>query len=607
MIKKIYTLLIVSFCLLLSCTTPVNRRSAITSDGLSRCANNFPNELNARIIKDQLSRFYIIPQRIVWISSDSLFVQPEVLLKNNGTQPFFGKQNLCKIKNAGKDTSSIILDFGVETHGGIEIITSQSNNVSPEIRLRFGESVSEACGELHTGKSGYGGGKATNHHAMRDLNLTLPGYGAITVGNTGFRFVRIDLLGKNASLVLKSIRAVSVVRDLPYLGSFKSDDDKLNKIWETGAYTVHLCMQDYLLDGIKRDRMVWSGDMHPEMMTINSVFGFNEVVPKSLDFLKETTPLPKFINKIPSYSLWWILMQYDWYKYHGKLDYLKEQKDYLVKLLDTLSEYVTPEGNENLYKVGMRFIDWPTYRNSKTTHAGLQALMVMAFEKGAKLCDVLGEGEKSVTYHNLANKMRKEEIKDVDTKQAASLLSLSGMMDATDADSEIISKDGAKDFSAYMGYYMLLAQAEAGNYTGALNNIREFWGAMLDLGATTFWEEFNLEEAQNAAPIDSFIPEGKLDYHRSTGTSCYIGLRRSLCHGWASGPTAWLSEHVLGIQVLEPGCKKIKIEPHLGDLNWVEGTFPTPQGVIYVKHTKGENGRIKTEFKVPEGVEVDVK
>jgi alpha-L-rhamnosidase len=41
-----------------------------------------------------------------------------------------------------------------------------------------------------------------------------------------------------------------------------------------GADTVHLCMQDYLWDGIKRDRLVWIGDMHPEVSTINAVFGF---------------------------------------------------------------------------------------------------------------------------------------------------------------------------------------------------------------------------------------------------------------------------------------------------------------------------------------------
>ena len=59
-----------------------------------------------------------------------------------------------------------------------------------------------------------------------------------------------------------------------------------------GAYTVHLNMQNHLWDGIKRDRLVWIGDSYPEVMTVNSVFGYNEVVPKSLDLMRDITPLP---------------------------------------------------------------------------------------------------------------------------------------------------------------------------------------------------------------------------------------------------------------------------------------------------------------------------
>ena len=40
-------------------------------------------------------------------------------------------------------------------------------------------------------------------------------------------------------------------------------------------------MQDYLWDGIKRDRLVWIGDMHPETRTILAVFGDHEIVPRA--------------------------------------------------------------------------------------------------------------------------------------------------------------------------------------------------------------------------------------------------------------------------------------------------------------------------------------
>lgn len=151
---------------------------------------------------------------------------------------------------------------------------------------------------------------------------------------------------------------------------------------------------------------------------------------------------------------------------------------------------------------------------------------------------------------------------------------------------------------------MLKAMAKAGNYQGAVDIIREYWGGMLDLGATTFWEDFNLDWIENSSRIDELVPEGKNDIHGDFGDYCYKGYRHSLCHGWASGPTSWLSEYVLGIKVLEPGCKVVKIEPHLCDLDWAEGTFPTPYGIISVKHTKANDGTVKTEISAPDEIQI---
>jgi len=151
---------------------------------------------------------------------------------------------------------------------------------------------------------------------------------------------------------------------------------------------------------------------------------------------------------------------------------------------------------------------------------------------------------------------------------------------------------------------MLQAMAKAGDYAGAMACIREYWGAMLDLGATTFWEDFDLEWMDNAARIDELVPEGKVDVHATYGKYCYIGLRHSLCHGWASGPTAWLSQHVLGVEVVEPGCKTVRIRPNLGDLQWVEGTYPTPMGAIKIRHEKRPDGKVVSKIEAPKGVKV---
>ena len=61
---------------------------------------------------------------------------------------------------------------------------------------------------------------------------------------------------------------------------------------------------------------------------------------------------------------------------------------------------------------------------------------------------------------------------------------------------------------------------------------------------------------------------------------------------------------IQSVEVLEPGCAKVKITPYLGDLEWVQGTFPPPKGLIKLKHEKLENGKIKSSITAPEGIEI---
>lgn len=70
-----------------------------------------------------------------------------------------------------------------------------------------------------------------------------------------------------------------------------------------------------------------------------------------------------------------------------------------------------------------------------------------------------------------------------------------------------------------------------------------------------------------------------------------------------SGSTSFLSRHILVIKLIEPGYRKIKIKPHLGELPYAEGIIPTPYGAITVRHEMTEGG-IKTNVSVPEGVEI---
>jgi len=541
---------------------------------------------------------YLSPTRIVWqetTGSSSIEGIDKLLLPGNGQAELVGGKE-CVIRKRPDGKVSFLLDFGRELQGGIQIVTGQSSRKEAKVRIRFGESVSEAMCDI-TPENG-----ATNDHAIRDFHFTLPWLGVAEIGNSGFRFVRIDVEEPDIDLLLKEVRATFGYRDIPYLGSFKSDNERLNDIWMTGAYTVHLNMQEYIWDGVKRDRLVWIGDLHPELMTVNTVFGYNEVIPKSLDLIRDTTPVPNWMNGISSYSIWWLLIHKDWYLYQGNLDYLKEQKAYMATLFDHLITKIDDKGKEMLD--GTRFLDWPSSPNVQGVDAGLQALMVMAMDAGHEMALAMGDKELADRCAKASKKLKKYIPDHNQSKQGAALMALAGLMKAEKADKEVLSVGGAQGFSTFYGYYMLEAMAKAGNYQGAMDIISEYWGAMLDLGATTFWEDFHIDWAKNAARIDELVPEGKIDVHSAYGDYCYKGFRHSLCHGWASGPTAWLSRYVLGVEVVEPGFKKVRITPHLGNLKWVEGTFPTPYGVIQIKHTKGANGKIISDIQAPDGVEI---
>lgn len=569
------------------------------------CSAQLPPVFNdadqQRATHSEMVKTYLKPTRIVWQNdSTGTFIKNEkTLLEKGNGQVAVNDKNLFTLTSTETNKPGIVLDYGKEIHGGVKISLGIRPSKTPlKLRLRFGESVSEAMSEMG------GESTATNEHSLRDFVIEVPWLGSIEVGETGFRFLRIDVLEAGEMAPIKSIDAAFVYRDVDYIGSFESSDERLNDIWMTGAYTVHLNMQNYLWDGIKRDRLVWVGDMHPEVMTINTVFGKNSIVPKSLDLARDQHPLPQWMNTISSYSMWWLIIHKNWYDHHGDLEYLREQETYMVDLLDQLSTFIDQDNKETLN--GGRFLDWPTSVDPKAVHAGLQAMMVMTFQDGSDIMEILGKKELAKKYAQISKDLKKHVPEENTSKQAAAMMVLADLAKAEKTNKQILKKDGVENMSTFYGYYILEAMAEAEDYSGAMDVISEYWGGMLDLGATTFWEDFNIKEGRMSGRIDELPVEGKSDIHCDFGAFCYVGLRHSLAHGWASGPTSWLTQHVLGINVSDGG-EVVTIEPHLGDLTHVKGTFPTKYGILQVEHTKDSKGKVKTVIDAPEGLTVKRK
>jgi len=543
--------------------------------------------------ENALVKKYIMPKRII-ISHQ---VDNSGLLLEDLARQTIATSGLesCTIEDGGY----VLLDFGSELQGGIDLsissITAPSSNGSSAsaygtARIVFGESVSEALSEV-------GADTSTNDHAVRDMTVRAVPMSTLRYGNTGFRFVKIQAIG--CKLHIRAVKGVLEYRNIEYKGSFRCSDERLNQIFDTAAYTVHLNMQDYVWDGIKRDRLVWIGDLHPELSTICAVFGHDKSVEKTLDFSKAIYAADKQWMVFPSYTCWWIKCHRDWYLQNGNLAYLSEQKDYLYTVSRRLLDCIGEDGTllfDNNY-----FVDWSS---NKTPYmeAGFRGCLILGLDAAAELFTVFSDDAMAAQCREAIANVKKIVPVHDGNKQACAMAVLSDLV-GLDCVDTILMKNMPKGLSTFYGYYVLCALAKAGKIQDAVDVIRTYWGGMLDSGATTFWEDFDIEWLDNAGRIDELPSPDKVDIHAAYGKFCYIGLRHSLCHGWASGPAPFLAKYVLGVQVLEPGCKTVKIAPCLGDLEWVKGTYPTPYGIIEIEHRK-ENGTIKTKVNAPAGVTI---
>ncbi len=567
---------------------------------MSNITEKFP-VLNSNNV-DPRARRYLTPKRIVLTSGN--VVNAEYLLSEKDNQITLGVGDNCTLENKkGSPNAAVLVDFGMEFAGSARIMLghvkgkkSVGDNERADILVRFGESVSEALTPI-------GVKNATNDHAIRDSVYNVGFLSATETNETGYRFAYIELLEPEGMVQIKAIQGVFHYLDIDYVGSFECSDEKLNRIWDTAAYTTHLTMQEYLWDGIKRDRLVWIGDMYTEVKTILTAFGNNPIIRRSLDLITKVTPVGKYMNGVATYSVWWVLIHYELYFKYGDMDYLKANKEYLEYVMHLVMDCIDENGCEHLgeAKNEWRFLDWPNNDNPIATHAGLQGMLKLGLDRGAKLLCELGEPELAKKCLECAENMKRH-IPDCDgSKQAAAFMALSGIADPKKINSELIAPTGAHGYSTFLGYHILSAKAEAGDYQGAIDDLKAYWGGMLDMGATTFWEDFHISWLENAAPIDAPVPEGKSDIHGDNGAHCYVGVRHSLCHGWASGPCPYMTEYILGIKTINP--ETYKIEPHLANLEYVKGTVPTKYGVIRVE-AKKIDGKVQMTFDAPKEITV---
>ncbi len=493
------------------------------------------------------------------------------------------------------DAPSIFIDFGREITGRLELV---SNTDAPvKVTVQLGESDSEALKAPYLGVN----------------TMTIAPHGTGHSPKTAFRYAKVRFLGGSNDMRFAAVRADHVYYPVEYLGSFESSDTLLNRVWETGAYTAHLCMQDGVWDASKRDRGRWMGDTDVSGPVIEEVFADRELMEDTLDRLlgpDPKIPVDQHVNGIPGYSSYWFTGVADFYRHSGDKAFLQREHQRMLQLLGVVDGEFDERGvYANKSKVWL-YVDWSANLNGDTpeTRRATTLEFLRAYREAAYLLSEIGDAANAAKYKQRAEATQaaaNQYLLDKGTgtygsrwqTNAAAVNSGAAGPERYDAIwRDVLSHVGQpapagmqRDIiSPYYGDYVLRAMARMGHRPEAMAWIRQYWGGMLQEGATSFWEAYD----------PSWYKE---DFHSSLQADNRSGYFVSLAHGWSAGPTAWLTEEVLGIQPTGAGYSTVNVRPDLVDLQWAKGAVPTPHGLLKVEARKAGAGMAVT-VDVPEGV-----
>ncbi len=464
-----------------------------------------------------------------------------------------------------------LVDFGRETFGYIRIHGLKGNG---KLSLYYGESREEAMDSVKCETLDY---------------LDFDGTQASTYTHHKSKAYRYVQVRSEPTLEYDSISMLYEYLPVEYRGDFKCSDDLLNEIWDVSVYTMHLNTREFFLDGIKRDRWIWSGDAYQSYLMNYYLFFDSPSVKRTLLALRGKDPITSHINTIMDYSLYWFVGIYDYYLYTGDDSFIKN----FYPRIKSLMEFCLGRRNENGFLEPLEgdwvFIDWADGLPKTGEVSFEQMLLARSLEAMAVSAKIAGEKEDQQYYQSLANNLRQKlfdvfwdedrqvmlhqridgEMQDMVTRYANMFGIFFNYFTEEQKQSvkeKVILNDEVLQITTpYMRFYELEALCAMGEQEFVLDEIRDYWGGMLDLGATSFWEMYN--------PKHSGM-EHLAMYGRKYG--------KSLCHAWGASPVYLFGRYYLGVEPTSPGYSEYQIKPNLGGLEWMEGKVPTPQGDIEV-------------------------
>lgn len=470
-----------------------------------------------------------------------------------------------------RNDNAMLVDFGKETFGFVKLEGLKGKG---KVSLYYGESPEEA--------------QSTDSCETYDQFLVDQSEKKdwVMAGSRAFRYVYLRLdpgVGVDAVSMLYEYAA------LADKGSFRCSDEQINRIYDVAKYTLHLNSREFFIDGIKRDRWVWSGDAYQSYLMNYYLFFDSPTVERTLAALRGKDPVTSHINTIMDYTFYWFLGIYDYYRYTGKKDFIRQFYPRMKSIMD----FVLARRNSNGLLEGLPgdwiFIDWADGLSKQGEVSFEQLLLARSLEAMSICAGIAADAPGAATYRGLADDLKTKlfqiywnsskgalmhsRVNGTPTTYATRYANMFAIFFDYLSEAQrqavkqhvLLNDSVQKITTPYMRFYELEALCALGEQAYVLKEMKDYWGGMLNLGATSFWEEYN--------PAKKGV-EHLAMYGRPYG--------KSLCHAWGASPIYLLGKYYLGVKPTAPGYASYLIEPKLGGLQWMQGEVPTPNGAISV-------------------------
>lgn len=424
-----------------------------------------------------------------------------------------------------------------------------------------------------------------------------------------FRYVELNIQTYTEPLTIHDFSSKFTGYPFQENATFNSSDPSLQQIWQTGWRTARLCAYDTYMDCPYYEQLQYVGDTRIQALISLYVSGDDRLMKNAINQFADSR-IPEGLTQsrypnihrqiIPPFSLFWTLMVHDFWMHRQDDAFVKQHLKGMLEVLEWHKSKIDP-------KTGMlgalpywNFVDWPDEwpwvgydedsglpkgsRNGNSTIHTLQ--FAYALDKVTEIFDAFGMKKEAAAYRKTAEQLKastyhlcwdkeKQMMADLPDKkefsQHANVLtvlagalqkeSASDLMQRTVADKNIIQ------CTVYYRFYLNQAMKKAGLGDKYLEMLTP-WHDMLAIGLTTFAEK----------------PEPS----------------RSDCHAWSASPNYDLLATVLGVTPSSPGFKTVSIAPHPGNLEYVEGQIPCPQGLIKVSLKKLTGGELEANIDLPE-------